>query len=45
MFIKHVLGIGTDHTGLYGDTAGYYGVVEQQGQLTLVFDTGNRGKI
>ena len=35
MFIKHVLGIGTDHSGLYGDTAGYYGVVEQQGQLTL----------
>jgi hypothetical protein len=35
MFIKHVLGIGTDHTGLYGDTAGYYGTVEQQGRLTL----------
>ena len=35
MFIKHVLGIGTDHSGLYGDTAGYYGVVEQQGRLTL----------
>jgi hypothetical protein len=35
MFIKHVLGIGTDHSGLYGDTAGYYGAVEQQGRLTL----------
>jgi hypothetical protein len=35
MFIKHVLGIGTDHPGLYGDTAGYYGIVEQQGHLTL----------
>ena len=34
-FIKHVLGIDTDHSGLYGDTVGYYGVVEQQGRLTL----------
>jgi len=34
-FIKHVLGIDTDHSGLYGDTAGYYGVAEQQGRLTL----------
>jgi Helitron helicase-like domain at N-terminus len=31
-FIKHVLGIDTNYSG---DTAGYYGVVEQQGQLTL----------
>jgi hypothetical protein len=35
MFIKHVLGIGVDHDGLYGNTAGYYGTVEQQGRLTL----------
>ena len=34
-FIKHVLGAGTEHSGLYGDTAGYYGTVEQQGRLTL----------
>ncbi|KAI0055029.1 hypothetical protein BV25DRAFT_1784390, partial [Artomyces pyxidatus] len=29
LFIKHVLGVGTDHSGLYGKTAGYYGTVEQ----------------
>jgi helitron helicase-like protein len=34
-FIKHVLGIGTGHSGLYGDTSGYYGTIEQQGRLTL----------
>ena len=34
-FIKHVLGVGSTHRGLYGDTAGYYGTVEQQGRLTL----------
>lgn len=34
-FIKHVLGVGSDHCGLYGDTAAYYGTVEQQGRLTL----------
>ena len=34
-FIKHVLGIGSGHSGLYGDTSGYYGTVEQQGRLTL----------
>ena len=39
MFIKHVLGVGTDHPGLYGDTAGYYGTVEQQGRLTLHLHT------
>ena len=33
--IKHVLSMGTDHPGLYGDTAGYYGTVEQPGHLTL----------
>lgn len=35
LFIKHVLGYGSNHSGLYGDTAGYYGTVEQQGRLTL----------
>ncbi|KAF8219079.1 hypothetical protein L208DRAFT_1224831, partial [Tricholoma matsutake] len=35
MFIKHVLGVGTEHDGLYGNTSGYYGTVEQQGRLTL----------
>jgi hypothetical protein len=35
MFRKHVLGVGTEHMGLYGDTSGYYGIVEQQGRLTL----------
>src|SRR6202011_5704692 len=34
-FIKHVLGVDTDHSGLYGDTSSYYGTVEQQGRLTL----------
>ncbi|KAI0040683.1 hypothetical protein FA95DRAFT_1472663, partial [Auriscalpium vulgare] len=29
MFVKHVLGVGSKHAGLYGDTAGYYGTVEQ----------------
>ena len=35
MFIKHVLGVDENHPGLYGDTAAYYGTVEQQGRLTL----------
>ena len=35
MFIRHVLGVEKDHQGLYGETAGYYGTVEQQGRLTL----------
>ena len=35
LFIKHVLGVGSDHSGLYGDTSAYYGTVEQQGRLTL----------
>ncbi|KAI0713348.1 hypothetical protein C8Q76DRAFT_620844, partial [Earliella scabrosa] len=35
LFIKHVLGVGLDRRGLYGETAGYYGTVEQQGRLTL----------
>src|ERR1700730_11215919 len=34
-FIKHVLGVGTDHPGIYGKTSAYYGTVEQQGRLTL----------
>ena len=35
MFICHVLGVENDHRGLYGETAGYYGTVEQQGRLML----------
>ncbi|KAF5385898.1 hypothetical protein D9615_002210 [Tricholomella constricta] len=35
LFIKHVLGFGSDHSGLYGDTSAFYGTVEQQGRLTL----------
>ena len=34
-FITDVLGIDAKHRRLYGDTAGYYGTVEQQGRLTL----------
>ena len=35
MFIKHVLGVGIDHCRIYGETAAYYGTVEQQGHLML----------
>ena len=35
MFIKHVLGVGQGHPGLYGKTSAYYATVEQQGRLTL----------
>jgi len=35
MFIKHVLEVGENHPGLYGNTNAYYGTVEQQGRLTL----------
>ncbi len=31
LFLKHVLGVGTDHPGLFGNTESYYGTVEQQG--------------
>ena len=34
-FIKHVLGVGTNHPGIYGETDAYYATVEQQGRLTL----------
>ena len=34
-FIQHVLGVGTHHQGVYGNTSAYYGTVEQQGHLTL----------
>jgi hypothetical protein len=34
-FIQHVLGVGTCHQGLYGDTLAYYGTIEQQGHLIL----------
>ncbi|TFK48425.1 hypothetical protein OE88DRAFT_1634621, partial [Heliocybe sulcata] len=35
LFIKDVLGIGSDQPGLYGESSAYYGTVEQQGRLTL----------
>ena len=35
LFIKDVLGVGSDHQGAYGDTEAYYGTVEQQGRLAL----------
>ncbi|PBK83799.1 hypothetical protein ARMGADRAFT_1037623 [Armillaria gallica] len=31
LFIKHVLGVGTDHPGAFGQTSSYYDTVEQQG--------------
>ena len=31
LFIKHVLGVDLDRCGIYGETSGYYGTVEQQG--------------
>ena len=38
-FVKHVLGVGSDHPGLFGETEGYYGTVEEQGRLTLHLHT------
>ena len=35
MFIKHVLGVGQNHPGVYGKTSAYYGTMEQQGCLIL----------
>jgi hypothetical protein len=35
LFIKDVLGVGSDHRGAHGDTEAYYGTVEQQGRLAL----------
>lgn len=35
LFVKHVLGVNTDHPGIFGKTTAYYGTVEQQGRLTL----------
>ena len=35
MFIKHLLCFNENMRGVYGDTVGYYGTVEQQGRLTL----------
>jgi hypothetical protein len=35
VFIDVVLGVKSDHRGLYGDTQAYYGTVEQQGRLAL----------
>jgi hypothetical protein len=34
-FLKHVLGVGKHHRGVYRNTSAYYGTVEQQGRLTL----------
>ncbi|KAF9455953.1 hypothetical protein BDZ94DRAFT_1178848, partial [Collybia nuda] len=34
-FIKHVLGVDSDHEGIFGETSAFYGTVEQQGRLTL----------
>ena len=34
-FIKHVLGFGMEHAGLYGKTKAFYGTVEQQDRITL----------
>lgn len=34
-FIKHVLRHGSGEPGLFGETAAYYGTVEQQGRLSL----------
>ncbi len=35
LFIKHVLGFGSDLPGAFGEASSYYGTVEQQGHLTL----------
>ena len=35
LFITEILGVDGNHIGIYGDTAAYYGTVEQQGRLTL----------
>ncbi|KAF5337331.1 hypothetical protein D9611_002867 [Ephemerocybe angulata] len=35
VFIKDILGVGTDLGGAFGDVQAYYGTVEQQGRLTL----------
>jgi hypothetical protein len=35
LFIKDILGVGSDHQGAYGDTEAYYGTVEQQGRLAM----------
>ncbi|KAF5370369.1 hypothetical protein D9758_006967 [Tetrapyrgos nigripes] len=35
MFIKAILGVDSDHDGVFGKTSAYYGTVEQQGRLTL----------
>ncbi|THU83193.1 hypothetical protein K435DRAFT_689982, partial [Dendrothele bispora CBS 962.96] len=34
MFLVHILGVSTTHAGIFGETAAYYGTVEQQGRLT-----------
>ncbi|KAF8230504.1 hypothetical protein L208DRAFT_1281647, partial [Tricholoma matsutake] len=32
---EHILGVGSKHPGLFGETSAYYGSIEQQGCLTL----------
>lgn len=34
-FVKNVLKVGSNERGIFGDVSSYYGVVEQQGRLTL----------
>ena len=34
-FIRCILGISSPLPGIFGETSGYYGTVEQQGRLTL----------
>ncbi len=35
LFLKHVLGVDSEESGLFGKPSAYYGTVEQQGRLTL----------
>ena len=38
-FVKHVLGVDSDHEGLFGETEGYYETIEEQKRLTLHLHT------
>ena len=38
-FVKYVLGVDSGHEGLFGETEGYYGTVEEQEHLTLHLHT------
>jgi hypothetical protein len=35
LFLKHILGIGSEHGGIFGNITHHYGTVEAQGRLTL----------